>query len=217
MIYTGSMTTYDSTALQRIATWLGTGSINIFGLPFAGKDTHGTELSRLFNGVLLSGGDILRNSEVPAHLKLTMNSGELIPTDAYVEIVLPYLSKSEFKDHPLILSSVGRWKGEENGVLAAAEESGHPIKAVVYLEVDQEEARRRWQASQHKGDRAHRQDDAEHLLDIRFDEFKAKTLPVIEAYRQRGLLIEVSGTPPVDEVSRTIIDKLSVRAMQNPS
>lgn len=206
------MSAYDSRDLATVKDWLGTGSINIFGLPFAGKDTHGSELAQLFGGIVLSGGDILRNSVIPPYVKEAMDAGGLVPTENYVEIVLPYLSKIEFKDHPLILSSVGRWRGEEEGVIEAAEESGHPLRAVIYLDVDAQVIWQRWHLSQKKGDRSGRADDAEHLLEVRFEEFRAKTLPVIDAYRQKGLLIQVDGIPPVEQVSSTILDELLARA-----
>ena len=148
----------DSQKLSVIREWLGTGSINIFGRPFAGKDTHGRELVTLFNGVLLGGGDILRNSVVPEHVTTLIRAGKLAPTEDYIAIVLPYLSKEEFSDKPLILSSVGRWHGEEDGVLGAAEASGHPVKAVVYLDITEEGVRARWQEKNHVGARGERHD-----------------------------------------------------------
>ncbi|HET7630073.1 MAG TPA: nucleoside monophosphate kinase [Candidatus Saccharimonadales bacterium] len=198
--------------LKTIADWLGAGSINLFGLPFAGKDTHGTILAETFNASLLGGGDILRNSIIPDEAKAVMHAGGLIPTDDYLRIVLPYLSRQEFADKPLILSSVGRWSGEEDGVIAATEASRHPIKAVVYLQLNEDTVKQRYQVSQSKGDRAERADDAEHLLDTRIAEFNEKTLPVIEAYRQKGLLIEVNSEANEDEVTDSIFARLLVLA-----
>src|SRR4051812_48122280 len=97
--------------LLTVKQWLGTGSINIFGLPFAGKDTHGGELAKIFDAPLLGGGDILRNSIIPPELQASLDAGNLFPTNEYMNIVTPYLSKEEFADRPLVLSSVGRWIG----------------------------------------------------------------------------------------------------------
>ena len=105
--------------IEKIAEWLGSGSINIFGMPFAGKDTQGELLATALDAVRLSGGEILRNSVIPPHVQEAIDAGNLAPTDEYIDIVLPYLSKQEFAGKPLILSSVGRWKGEEGGVIAA--------------------------------------------------------------------------------------------------
>lgn len=198
--------------LEHIKQWLGAGSLNIFGLPFAGKDTHSQELAEQLDGVVLGGGDILRNSVIPDHVRKAMDAGKLAPTKEYINIVLPYLSKKEFVDKPLILSSVGRWHGEEEGVIGATRASGHELKAVIYLYIDQSVALQRWEHSQKHLTRGERADDAHHLLDVRFDEFNSKTTPVIEYYRKQGLLIEIDGTPDIARVSQNIIDALAAFA-----
>ena len=198
--------------LSTIKQWLDSGSINIFGLPFAGKDTHGATLSHLFDAPLLGGGDILRNSVIPPELKKDLDAGLLFPPDKYLEIVTPYLSKPEFQNRPLILSSVGRWIGEEEGILRATKASNHPIKAVIYLHLSEEVVYKRYEKSQEKGDRAGRADDARHILATRIEEFNTKTLPVIEIYRQRGLLIEVNSDAEKHEVIENILARLFLKA-----
>lgn len=193
--------------IDSIRKWLGTVSINIFGLPFSGKDTHGSILAALFDAPVLGGGEILRNSNVPASVRALMDNGELIPTKDYVRIVLPYLSSSDFKHKPLILSSVGRWHGEESGVIDAANVSAHPVKAVIFLHISIQTANRRFEMSQQIGDRT-RADDQKDKLITRFSEFSEKTLPVIEYYRSKGMLIEVDGNPPIQDVQAVILDEL---------
>jgi adenylate kinase len=195
----------NSTDIHTIAGWLGTGSINIFGLPFSGKDTHGTKLAELFDAALISGGDILRNSPSSTDIKNHIAQGNLAPTDQYLAVVLPYLSGPNFAGRPLILSSVGRWHGEEDSVMEAAAASGHPIKAVIYLSITSSEAMKRWQLAE----RGREDDAAEDILLRRFDEFEQKTLPVIEYYRQKGLLIEVDGLPPIEKVTDDMLSKLA--------
>jgi len=200
------------TQLSTITRWLGTGSLNIFGLPFAGKDTHGHELAKLFDATLLGGGDIMRNSVIPSHVKEAIDAGFLAPTDEYIKIITPYLSRQEFKGKPLILSSVGRWKGEEEGVMQATAASEHPIKAVIYLHLTEESVYKRFKKSQEKGDRGDRPDDAEHILATRIQEFNEKTMPVIEAYRQKGLLIEINSEAAPEEVLESILARLFLAA-----
>ena len=200
--------------LTRISDWLGSGSINIFGLPFAGKDTQGHLLAEEFGGTLLGGGEILRNSIIPDHVKVIMEAGGLIPTEDYLSIVLPYLSKEEFTGKPLILSSVGRWHGEEDGVLQATEQSGHPLRAVLFLSVPQDVIYERWEIAQATGDRGNRVDDSREKLAVRLAEFQQKTVPVIEFYRDKGLLVEVDASQHVIDVTRDIIDALGRCAEQ---
>lgn len=198
--------------LHTIREWLGSGSINIFGLPYAGKDTHGSTLAEMFDAPLLGGGDIFRNSVIPEHVKTIIDRGELAPTEDYIRIVLPYLSKEEFRGRPLILSSVGRWDGEEEGVLQATTASDHPTKAVVYLQLSEDTVRKRWKVSQEIGDRGGRADDDADTLEVRLLEFKNKTLPVIEAYRKKGLLIEVNSEASKQDVLESILARLYLKA-----
>jgi adenylate kinase len=201
---------FDITPQQKniLKDWLGAGSINIFGPPFAGKDTQGERLAELFDTTLLGGGDILRNSIVPEHVKRIMEEGAFIPTKDYIEIVLPYLSHPKFADKPLILSAVGRWHGEEPGVLEATTRSNHPLKTVIYMHIDEELVWERWRAHKLLGNRGVRKDDAKEALAARYKEFQQKTPKVIEFYRNKGLLIEVEGSLPQNEAFQEIIKDL---------
>ncbi len=195
-----------------ISEWLGSGSINVFGMPFAGKDTQGRHLAKDLGAVRLGGGEILRNSVIPKHITELTNAGKFAPTDDYIRIVLPYLSKREFEGKPLVLSSVGRWKGEEEGVMSALEAAAHPLKAVIHLEIDESTVRERWRESLHIGDRGQRADDAEHLLDTRLNEYYTKTIPVLETYEKLGLLEHVSGLGTKEQTYQQILKLLQNRA-----
>ena len=204
-MYNAHMKTLSATDIETIRHWLGTGAINIFGLPFAGKDTHGHKLAELFNASIMGGGDILRNSIVPSHVKDDIDAGRLIPTSDYIDIVVPYLSKEEFAGRPLVLSSVGRWHGEEQGVISAAEAANHPIKAVLFLSVSEATAYQRFVDSANDENRGERSDDTDDVLKTRFSEFRNKTMPVIDFYREKGILIEIDGNPPKNEVHQSIL------------
>ena len=214
-MYNAHMKTLTISEIETIKQWLGTGAINIFGLPFAGKDTHGHKLAELFDASIMGGGDILRNSAIPPRVHQIMVTGALIPTNDYIDIVVPYLSKKEFTGRPLILSSVGRWHGEEPGVISAAKAADHPIKAVVFLSVSEDVARQRFINSLEDEIRGDRADDSEDKLETRFAEFRNKTMPVIDFYRDKGLLIEIDGNPPKSDVHQAILQGLLKFATAN--
>ncbi len=200
---------YNQTQIDAIKNWLGSGSINIFGRPFAGKDNQGRLLIDTLGGNLIGGGEILRGSTIPDHIKQFINDGKLIPSDDYVNIVLPYLSQAKFANEPLFLSSVGRWHGEEDGVIRSLAASNHPLKAVIYLKISNNDSHNRWLARDINNDRSIRHDDTEAILQTRFDEFQNKTLPVVDYYRQLGILIEIDGNQTRAAVTSDIIDELS--------
>lgn len=194
----------DAEKIEAIRKWLGTGAIDIFGRPFAGKDFQGRQLIEFFGGNMVSSGEILRNSKT----EMTTRNGKLTPTKDFYEIVLPYLSQPEISDGPLFLSSIGRWHGEEDAVMNALDKSGHPLKAVVFLNISPNESHTRWLAREINNDRSERYDDTEETLSIRFNEFQEKTLPVLDYYRNLGLLVEIDGKGPRNDITNLIIDAL---------
>ena len=192
-----------------IKEWLDTGSINIFGLPMSGKDTVGMRLAELLGAHFLSSGMIIRQVERELSQDLTGN-GALIPTNQFYDIVLPYFDRAELKGSPLVLSSVGRWSGEEVEVVASAERGGHPIKAVVLLDITENEARARRATAVAIGDRGVRADDAsEEIFETRLAEFREKTLPVLQYYREHDLLVTVDGVGARDAVFSAVLAGLN--------
>lgn len=200
--------------IERIKSWLGSGSINIFGMPFSGKDTVGTKLADVLDGELLSSGAILREAqERDAELKAEMNSGALANTDKFRSIVLPYFGNEELTGKPLVLSSIGRWEGEEYDVIKAAADGGHPIKATLFLKISDKEAEKRRKLALENNDRGTRGDDEnEEALKLRIAEFNEKTLPVLETYRKLGLLIEIESDDSREVVFDRVLNSLLSKA-----
>ncbi|MBR3220319.1 nucleoside monophosphate kinase [Candidatus Saccharibacteria bacterium] len=199
--------------ISTIKEWLGAGSINIFGMPMSGKDTVGVRLAEDLDGEFLSSGLLIRAIERSENKDLTA-SGKLIPTEDFYDIVLPYFKREDIKKSPLILSSVGRWAGEEDTILAATKDAGHTIKAVVFLDLDEAEVMRRWHVAQNLGDRGERPDDQNiEVFKTRIEEFNAKTLPVIKHYEQLGLLLTIQADASRDKVYEAVVEALFNRAL----
>ena len=194
--------------LARIKSWLGTGSLNVFGLPMSGKDTVGERLAKDLDAKFLSSGIIIRAFEAEQDQNMT-GSGQLIPTNIFYDIILPYFSREEMKDDSLILSSVGRWSGEEDKIMEAAKNGGHEIKAVVLLDLTEADVKSRFEAAKRLNDRGERADDANlEIFETRIREFNEKTVPVLNHYDELKLLIRVPADGSRDEVYLSVIDKL---------
>ncbi|MBR2600907.1 nucleoside monophosphate kinase [Candidatus Saccharibacteria bacterium] len=206
--------------IEAIKKWLGTGSINIFGLPMSGKDTVGIKLAEMLGARFLSSGIIIRAMEQEQNQHYT-DSGQLIPNDVFYKWVLPYFSRSDLADVPLVLSSVGRWSGEENYVMNAADDGGHPIKAVVLLNISEADVTERWnivreQGVRESGEITKREDDKRReVFDTRIKEFNEKTVPVLKHYQELGLLVPVQADMTREEVLNLVVEKLYEYSLKN--
>lgn len=194
--------------LEKIKSWLGTGSLNIFGLPMSGKDTVGMRLAEDLQAKFLSSGIIIRAYEAEQNEDMT-GSGKLIPTNTFYDIILPYFSREELRNDSLVLSSVGRWSGEEDKIMEAAKAGGHEIKAVVLLDLTEEEVKNRFEAAKELNDRGERADDANiEVFETRLAEFREKTMPVLNHYDELKMLVKVPAIGSRDEVYTNVIDRL---------
>ena len=194
--------------LEIIKSWLGTGSLNIFGLPMSGKDTVGMRLAEDLQAKFLSSGIIIRAYEAEQNEDMT-GSGKLIPTNTFYDIILPYFSREELRNDSLVLSSVGRWSGEEDKIMEAAKAGGHEIKAVVMLDLTEEEVKNRFEAAKELNDRGERADDSNiEVFETRLAEFREKTMPVLNHYDELKMLVKVPAIGSRDEVYSNVIDRL---------
>ena len=203
--------------IESIKKWLGTGSINIFGLPMSGKDTQGIRLAEALNAKFLSSGMIIRTMEQETKQKYSSH-GELIPTNIFYEWVLPYLERPDLFESPLILSSIGRWSGEEDQVMSVAASAGHEIKATIVLNISEKDVEKRFEIAKTLNDRGEREDDQNlEVFRTRLQEFREKTLPVLQHYKALDLLVEINGDQSRDAVFNEIVEKLYQKASGSPA
>lgn len=200
--------------IQTIKNWLGTGSINFFGPPFSGKDTQANKLAELLGGKVVAGGDILRHDHGNIEVQRIMAEGGIIPSDLFLSIIPPFFAHQDLAGIPLLLSSVGRLMSEVPTIVKATNDSAHPIKAVILLNLPESGVWNHFEIAQELHDRGARADDNREALKVRLEEF-AKTQPVLDYYREQGLLIEIDDTKNPDEVAQEIVDALVARAQKN--
>lgn len=206
--------------IETIRQWLGSGAINIFGIQFSGKDTLGKSLADKLGAKFISSGDIVRsaaNSHQDATIRqaaIDSQTGILTPTNEFRQLIVPYLKDHNLTGWPLVLSSVGRWSGEEDVITAALTESGHPLKAVIVLDIPETEIWQRWQAVKHTRNGGRADDLTRERIELRIREFKLKTLPVIEKYRRLGYVIDIDATDAIPDTFRTAILALYQRSLQ---
>ena len=182
----------------------------------SGKDTQGIRLAEALNAKFLSSGIIIRAAEEEENADYSKN-GQLAPTNVFYGLVLPYFERPDLFKYPLVLSSIGRWFGEENQIMSVAAGSGHEIKAVIVLNISERDVEKRFEAAKVLNDRGDRSDDKNlEIFHTRLKEFREKTVPVLNHYKSLGLLIEVNGDQSREEVFNEIVEKLYEKALESP-
>lgn len=175
----------------------------LMGIQGSGKSTQGSLLSKKLNIPYLSTGHIFREmakekSKVGRYIKETMNAGYLIPDEKTVEIVNEYLKKPEY-EKGYILDGFPR-------TLSQAKSFNENVDRVIYLQVSDKEAL--WRLS-YRNDSA-REDETLMALRKRIELFHKLTEPVLDFYRQKGVLLEVNGEKAVEEIYKEILENLGV-------
>ena len=132
-----------------------------------------------------------------------MNSGVLIPDDKTIEIVNSYLTRKQY-GRGYILDGFPR-------TLAQAKKFINHVDKVVYVDIPDKEALWRL-AYRNDSDRV---DNTIQALKKRIEMFKKLTYPVLEYYRDKGILVEIDGTQTVGEVNQEILKSLGKQLVEN--
>ncbi len=182
------------------------------GPPGAGKGTQATVVAGRFGIPAISTGDIFRanvseGTPLGLEAKRYMDAGEYVPDSVTNEMVRNRIAEPDAEPgflldgYPRTLAQVE----ELDGMLAAADRS---LDVVVVLTVDADELVQRLLK---RAETSGRSDDTEDVIRHRQDVYTEQTAPLIDVYRDRGLLLEVDGLGEVDEVSARILSALDGR------
>ena len=179
------------------------------GPPGAGKGTQASVVAAKFGIPAISTGDIFRanvgqGTPLGLEAKKFMDAGEYVPDSVTNEMVRNRIAEPDaapgflLDGYPRTLAQVE----ELDGMLTA---TGDTLDAVVVLTVDTDELVARLLK---RAETSGRSDDTEDVIRHRQDVYTEQTAPLIEVYRERGLLLEVDGLGEVDEVSARILAAL---------
>jgi adenylate kinase len=177
--------------------------------PGAGKGTQGDRLAEAYGVPHLATGDLLRQhveegTPVGLEAKRFMDRGELVPDRVVVDLVSRHLSGPE----PLpgfVLDGFPRTLPQAKTAYDWGKTHDRTFHAVVSLDVPEDELVRRLLE---RGRRSGRTDDTEDTIRRRLAVYKENTQPLLDFYRDRGVLHEIDGTGDVEQVTRRIRDAL---------
>ena len=181
----------------------------IMGPPGAGKGTQAGLIADHYNIPAISTGDIFRSmktADTPlAHqVRAIMDSGGYVSDEVTNAIVLERLTQPDCRGG-FLLDGYPRTLDQVKTLDAALDTKGTRLDAVISLVADVDEVvNRLLKRAQIEG----RTDDNEDTIRIRMREYAEKTAPLLDVYRQEGILVEVDGLGPIDEVSNRLFEAL---------
>lgn len=172
----------------------------LLGPPGAGKGTQGERLARRIALDHVSTGDLFRDAvtaESPAGLRAEsyLHSGQLVPDQVVLQVIEEYLGSARGRD--TCFDGFPRTRNQAEKLDDLLKQFNLSVTAVLYIDVPDHVALRRLLG---RG----RTDDTEETARYRLQIYHEDTEPLIDYYRQAGVLIEVDGIGGVDLVARRV-------------
>ena len=209
----------------------------LVGPPGAGKGTQAQFLSSHFAIPHISTGDIFRanlkgNTPLGIEAKKYMDKGELVPDSVTNDMVKDRLNQDDL-ENGFLLDGYPRNVAQAEVLRAILAEKATPLHAALELSVDHDEivtrlsGRRSCSECQRPshivnekpavdgicdgcgGKLIQREDDKAEVIKRRLEVYAEQTEPIISFYRNEGLLITISATGPVNEITDSAIAALS--------
>ncbi len=180
-------------------------SIVFMGKITSGKGTQARNVLDNFGGTLYSNGDKLRATAKLAtpfgeKMKETYEEGLLMP-EWIASYWMTHALVAEFPDSNIVFEGVAR-KPNEAELFDEIHHWIHRPYVVFYLNISDEVVYER-----SKG-RSRDAIDMEQIVGKRLEEYHTYTEQSIEFFRSKGVLVDIDGTLPIDEVKQQIINHL---------
>jgi adenylate kinase len=207
----------------------------LFGPPGAGKGTQAQLLRDRLKVVHISSGDLFRchlgkGTALGLRVKEYINKGELVPDDVTLEIILDKVMSIP-DDEGFILDGFPRTTHQADALEKKLAAESRILDKVVHLDVSEPELLRRLggryicrscraphaigvgeegkKCDNCGGELYQRDDDAPVAVKKRIEVYNAQTIPVLDFYRDRGVLVDISGDGTVDEVNKQVLAALN--------
>jgi adenylate kinase len=170
------------------------------GPPGAGKGTQAARLCAAHGMKHLSTGDLLRaeveaGTELGQEAKAVMNRGELVSDALVLAIVKGQMG--QLMPGGWLLDGFPRTVAQAEALTPLLAELAQPLEAVVLLELDDAVLIERMLS---RG----RADDTEAVIRHRLEVYREKTAPLIDFYRQQGLLCSVPAQGSIEAITARI-------------
>lgn len=208
----------------------------LLGPPGVGKGTQASAIVEKYNIPHISTGDIFRanikeGTELGKEAKGYMDKGLLVPDQLVVSIVKDRLSKPDC-ENGFLLDGFPRTENQAEVLESELLKMGIKLNKVVNIEADRDVLIQRavgrrickeCGTSYHVsfnppkvagicdldgGTLYQREDDNEETVATRIEVYLNQTQPLIHFYEERGLILNIDGTQPIDRTFNAIVDAL---------
>jgi adenylate kinase len=184
----------------------------IFGPPGSGKGTQSVKLAEKFNLRHLSTGDMLRaeiasGTELGRKMSLIMSKGELVPDEVVIEMIANKIDSTK-NSAGFLFDGFPRTVAQTETLEKMLNTRGMKIDCMLVLEVDHDELVKRLVLRAEDSGRPDDKDPA--VIENRIDVYKAKTEPIIDYCRERGIYTPVKGMGTIDEIFGLLSEKIKI-------
>jgi adenylate kinase len=181
----------------------------LIGPPGAGKGTQAARIAAHFDLARIATGDQLREevaagTEFGATAKDYMDRGDLVPDDLVIAMTRDRIARAN-TEGGYILDGYPRTLSQAEAAYRWAVARGVPLDLTLHFEIGTDELLARLAGRAREEGRS---DDLEETIRHRLDVFRAQTLPLVDYYRRRGILVEIDAVGPVDAITERILAAL---------
>ena len=202
----------------------------LVGPPGAGKGTQAQFLAAHYSIPHIATGDIFRanlkaGTPLGMQAKTFMDRGELVPDSVTNDMVKDRLLQDDLANG-FLLDGFPRNVAQAEVLRANLTQKATPLTAVLELAIDSSEIIARLSSRRTckdcglptvgnekcptcGGEVYQREDDKEDVIARRLEVYEEQTAPIVSFYRSEGLLITVSATGTVEEITQRAISALS--------
>ncbi|UJP13276.2 adenylate kinase [Microbacterium elymi] len=190
----------------------------IVGPQGSGKGTQGARIAELLRIPAVSTGDVFRaniaeGTPLGEQVKAITAAGDLVSDELTGQIVRDRLSQDDaargflLDGYPRNLHQVGDLDTFLNG-------RGEQLDAVIELSVPRDESMARLAL---RATAQGRTDDTEEGIAKRLSIYESETAPILDVYRERGIVDSIDGVGTLDEITERIVAALTARGITRPA
>jgi len=210
----------------------------LIGPPGSGKGTQAKKIAPFLNAPHISLGDLLREAvtkktEVGSLAESYLKAGKLVPDDVVIKVAEERINEEDCSNG-FVVDGFPRTMKQATAFEKTLSRSGFKQEKVIYIDLPLKEILKRLTGRRScrkcgavyhvefsppkvegKCDRCGgelylRHDDEESVIETRYKIYEEQTKPLIDHYKELGILVQINGDQGIDRIFRDICERLKV-------